>query len=42
MEKISTLVYLTEKDGDIVFGIAKHNGKYIITFLNFSQSYCDV
>ena len=42
MEKISTQVYLTEKDGDIVFGIAKYNGKYIITFLNFSPSYCDV
>ncbi|OAH69300.1 hypothetical protein AXA65_14770 [Chryseobacterium sp. FP211-J200] len=42
MEKISKLVHLAEKEGDIVFGIAKHNGKYIITFLNFSQSYCDV
>ncbi len=42
MEKMSTQIYLTEKEGDIIFGIAKHNGKYIITFLNFSPSYCDV
>ncbi|UIR56799.1 hypothetical protein LZQ00_03035 [Sphingobacterium sp. SRCM116780] len=42
IEKISTQVYLIEKEGDIAFGVAKLNGKYIITLLNLSESYCDI
>ena len=42
IDKITRSVMLTKKDGDINFGIAKLNGKYIITYLDIHESYCDV
>jgi hypothetical protein len=42
IEKISQGVYLAEKDGETVFGITYYGGRYILTFLNVSESNCDV
>ncbi len=42
IDKITKRVIITKKDGDISFGIAKVKDKYIITYLEIYQSYCDI
>ena len=42
IDKITKSVISTKKDGDIDFGIAKIKGKYIITYLDIHESYCDI
>ncbi len=42
IDKITKPVILTKKDGDISFGIANYKDKYIITYLEIYQSYCDI
>lgn len=42
IDKITKSIILTQKDGDVHFGLAKLNGKYIITFLDIHESYCDI
>lgn len=42
IDKITRPVIITKKDGDISFGIAKVKDKYIITYLEIYQSYCDI
>ncbi len=42
VDKITKPVILTKKDGDISFGIAKFKDKYIITYFEIYQSYCDI
>ena len=42
IDKITRSIILAEKDTDVHFGLAKLNGRYIITFLDLHESYCDV
>lgn len=42
LDPITTVVFLTEKDADIIFGFAKKDGRYILTWLDLFQTYCDI
>lgn len=42
IDKITKSVIIAKKDGDISFGIAKFKNKYVITYLEIYQSYCDI
>ncbi len=42
IDAITKTVFLTEKNSDIIFGIAKIHGKTILTYLDLSRTYCDI
>lgn len=42
IDSITQTVYLTEKNSDIIFGFTKINGQVILTYLDLSQTYCDI
>ncbi|GAA4149912.1 hypothetical protein GCM10022217_02390 [Chryseobacterium ginsenosidimutans] len=42
IDSITETIFLTKKDGDIIFGFAKIDGQLILTYLDLSQTYCDI
>lgn len=42
IDAITKTVYFTEKDSDVVFGFAKKDGRYIITYIDVQKTYCDI
>jgi hypothetical protein len=42
IDSITETVFLTKKNSDIIFGFTKINGQIALTYLDLSQTYCDI